>query len=196
MYKHILKLSQRVCTLNDMEAAAVTNSTGVVGGVECDGEPVKNWQTLFGINNEYVNAENEHPYNAYYDKPSNVSYETPKSRPFDLLPIAPGRLFPQKPKIFRRTSLCTLTPPDKWIPEYPRYADKAERIQSFLQWPRQMEQSRTEMAGAGFFYRNDADSVTCFFCGETLRNWENTDIPMKEHKEKFPNCLFVIQNTS
>jgi hypothetical protein len=185
-----------------------------MGEVEADGDacfptppknevyscPKKHWKVLFEEDSlmcekkqiELSTATKEgsdfRPFNAYFDTPQ---------RRFPCADIlnAPARKKIDRERALSRKRLCTMYPPDKWIPEFPEYADKHERFKSFEKWPKQIYQDATELSNAGFFYRNVGDSVACFFCGGGLKNWDTADIPMREHKEKYPNCLFVIMNT-
>lgn len=46
------------------------------------------------------------------------------------------------------------------------------------------------LAEAGFVCLG-GDKVQCVECKGVLMNWEDDDIPMKEHKKNFPSCKFV-----
>ncbi|OTF76676.1 baculoviral IAP repeat-containing protein 3-like protein [Euroglyphus maynei] len=58
------------------------------------------------------------------------------------------------------------------------------------QWPKMDIISPASLARAGFFYYKN-DTVCCAFCRGKVRNWEEGDLAMEEHKRHFPNCQFV-----
>jgi hypothetical protein len=54
-----------------------------------------------------------------------------------------------------------------------------------------MKQSGECMAKAGFFYTNKSDTVTCFVCGISIKDWLETDDPITEHIRFKNNCKFI-----
>lgn len=68
-----------------------------------------------------------------------------------------------------------------------------ERRKSFTEyWPHRSHLPAGRMALAGLFYTGESDRVTCPFCLVQLTEWEPNDDPKKEHRDKMPNCSFVI----
>ena len=47
------------------------------------------------------------------------------------------------------------------------------RMQSFQRWPQQIAQCPEYLPQSG--YSGCGDSVTCFYCGLTLKEWEQSD---------------------
>ncbi|KAK6171478.1 hypothetical protein SNE40_019660 [Patella caerulea] len=47
------------------------------------------------------------------------------------------------------------------------------------------------MAKVGFSFTGSPDRIQCVFCNCILKNWQDVDIPMIEHRKHFPNCPFV-----
>jgi hypothetical protein len=67
---------------------------------------------------------------------------------------------------------------------------EAVRLSTFRFWSSQIVQP-AELAKAGFFYFNDQDKVQCAFCLGIVGQWEQSDIPMQEHRMHCPRCPFV-----
>ncbi|KAI0227251.1 Baculoviral IAP repeat-containing protein 7-A [Lamellibrachia satsuma] len=79
-------------------------------------------------------------------------------------------------------------------PEEPRslnYSGETSRLSSFRRWPQNSNQSKEDLAQAGFYYTGIEDSVKCFSCNGTVRNWERGDDPWTEHARWFPRCNYV-----
>ena len=72
------------------------------------------------------------------------------------------------------------------------YAEYADRLQSYVGWPRRyVQQTPESLAAAGFFYIGSADRVTCFCCHERFRNWRPGQDPLAVHKLVSPDCIFI-----
>ena len=84
-----------------------------------------------------------------------------------------------------------VTVENEWKPKYLEYRKYSARVKSFANWPMQMNPRPEELAKAGFFYEGVSDSCSCFHCGLTVHNWENTDDPVEEHFRHGPRCNFV-----
>ncbi|XP_022903765.2 baculoviral IAP repeat-containing protein 7-like [Onthophagus taurus] len=65
------------------------------------------------------------------------------------------------------------------------------RLQTFKDWPKQLNQKPKDLAQAGFYYVGEGDKVTCFSCGVGLNDWEADDNPWSEHQRWSPNCPFL-----
>ncbi|XP_076115130.1 putative inhibitor of apoptosis [Mytilus galloprovincialis] len=50
----------------------------------------------------------------------------------------------------------------------------------------------TRLAEAGFFYSGYDDEVICHSCGVKHKNWKRYDSPLEIHKQKSPNCSFLL----
>ncbi|XP_063447591.1 putative inhibitor of apoptosis [Mytilus trossulus] len=50
----------------------------------------------------------------------------------------------------------------------------------------------TRLAEAGFFYSGYDDEVICHSCGVKHKNWKRYDSPLEIHKQKSPNCSFIL----
>ena len=66
------------------------------------------------------------------------------------------------------------------------------RIQSFVKWPKPFISVR-ELANDGFFFTGHLDIAKCEFCKVQLGNWEDNDIPNKEHKKFSPTCPMAVR---
>ncbi|CAF4799446.1 unnamed protein product [Rotaria sp. Silwood1] len=90
--------------------------------------------------------------------------------------------------------------------EEPEYMNYIARLQSFESWPASQEEingtqetfvTPQTMAKHGFYFSGFNDSVTCFYCGNTLVDWSsaihstNPNIVELEHARFFP-CRFII----
>ena len=54
-----------------------------------------------------------------------------------------------------------------------------------------MSQHPIDMVRSGLCYCECGDSVSCFFCGITLREWDTVDNINFEHKKFSPNCKYL-----
>ncbi|XP_067410201.1 baculoviral IAP repeat-containing protein 7 isoform X1 [Emydura macquarii macquarii] len=79
-------------------------------------------------------------------------------------------------------------------PEYPEMETEAMRLATFQNWPPYTELYPEQLARAGFFYTGQDDTVRCFYCDGSLRNWELGDDPWREHAKWFPRCEFLLQS--
>ncbi|XP_074867925.1 baculoviral IAP repeat-containing protein 7 [Carettochelys insculpta] len=79
-------------------------------------------------------------------------------------------------------------------PEYPAMETEAMRLATFENWPLHTELYPEQLARAGFFYTGQGDTVRCFYCDGSLRNWELGDDPWREHAKWFPRCEFLLQS--
>ena len=72
------------------------------------------------------------------------------------------------------------------------YLREEARLNSFLYtWPSSSPVSPEDLAKAGFYFTRISDRVQCAFCFGVLRNWEEGDDALGEHRRYFPNCPFV-----
>ncbi|XP_055887551.1 death-associated inhibitor of apoptosis 2-like isoform X1 [Biomphalaria glabrata] len=78
-------------------------------------------------------------------------------------------------------------------PKRQEFATKDARLDTFQNWTSQFNPIE-EMADAGFFYTGHGDSIRCFFCGGTLKNWEDGDNVYIEHARYFPKCAYISQS--
>jgi hypothetical protein len=70
-------------------------------------------------------------------------------------------------------------------------AVKADRMQSFKDWPIALRQQAPTLSDAGFFYTGVGDQVCCFSCGGGVKNWEENDDPWEEHARWHGDCEHV-----
>ena len=78
-----------------------------------------------------------------------------------------------------------------WIPFNEIMSSNSQRYGSFAKWPKQMEQTPSNLVKSGFYYVGQGDLVTCFMCGITLKEWECGDEVDLEHKKWSPGCKFL-----
>ena len=53
-------------------------------------------------------------------------------------------------------------------------------------------QKPCDLAGAGFFYEGDADTVRCIRCCIRLMEWTEEDCPIEIHRTIVPTCPFFL----
>ncbi|XP_019365661.1 PREDICTED: baculoviral IAP repeat-containing protein 7 isoform X1 [Gavialis gangeticus] len=79
-------------------------------------------------------------------------------------------------------------------PEYPEMRMEEMRLATFHNWPPYNEMYPEQLAHAGFFYTGHGDTVKCFYCDGTMRDWMLGDDPWREHAKWFPRCEFLLQS--
>lgn len=72
------------------------------------------------------------------------------------------------------------------------YAVEINRLESFKEWPRAIQQRPKELADAGFFYSGYGDRVICFKCNIMIKYWEKDDDVWLEHYKWSPKCPYVL----
>lgn len=70
------------------------------------------------------------------------------------------------------------------------------RLRTFTGWSGIRGATAREFAQAGFIYIGPPDRVQCAFCNGILRNWNDDDSPLEEHRKHFPQCSFVVESLS
>lgn len=76
-------------------------------------------------------------------------------------------------------------------PEFPDKAVEAQRIESYVDWPKTIKQRPQELSDAGFFYTGKGDRVQCFSCGGGLKDWEENDDPWEQHGMWYGKCEYL-----
>lgn len=66
------------------------------------------------------------------------------------------------------------------------------RLDSFTNWPSTRIVTPQALAEAGFIYQNHRDIVHCVFCLGGIRNWEEGDTAMGEHRRHNPHCPYIM----
>lgn len=69
---------------------------------------------------------------------------------------------------------------------------ESDRLRTFENWTVPFVNA-CDLASAGFYYTNRADSVKCPFCDIELGRWEIGDDPDTEHRKHSSLCSFVVQ---
>ena len=78
-----------------------------------------------------------------------------------------------------------------WIPFNGTMGSNRQCFGTFAKWPKQMEQTPSDLVKSGFYYTGQGDLVTCFMCGLTLKDWERGDVVDLEHKKWSPGCKYL-----
>jgi len=85
-------------------------------------------------------------------------------------------------------------------PKHRGYISLPQRIRSFdkLKRTNLLKKKKIKFARAGFFHAPDRslddDTVTCFYCDESIYVWEENDNPFIEHAVVSPFCTYLILN--
>ncbi|GAB0098212.1 hypothetical protein DMENIID0001_139230 [Sergentomyia squamirostris] len=75
-----------------------------------------------------------------------------------------------------------------------RFLRQSSRVETFKNWPQQLNQSAKELAEAGFIYKNYSDTVKCISCKLKLGGWQPQDDPWEEHAKNNPSCEYLIHH--
>lgn len=73
-----------------------------------------------------------------------------------------------------------------------RFLRQSSRVETFKNWPQQLNQSPEELAEAGFIYKNISDSVKCISCKAKLSEWQPEDNPWEEHAKINSSCEYLL----
>ncbi|XP_070189534.1 inhibitor of apoptosis protein-like [Littorina saxatilis] len=65
------------------------------------------------------------------------------------------------------------------------------RLATFIDWPTRGLPLPRSLVISGFYYMGTGDSVRCFYCGVTLRNWRENDDPWETHLRFRFSCDYV-----
>jgi hypothetical protein len=66
------------------------------------------------------------------------------------------------------------------------------RWTTFEKWPKKEIINPFLLAQSGFYYEeSSSDTVSCVYCGVSLRNWVEGDQPDQVHRDANPRCPFV-----
>ena len=71
-----------------------------------------------------------------------------------------------------------------------KYVD--DRLNTFTNWLKHDIVSPQSLAEAGFYYTQCRDSVKCAFCQLGVRNWEEGDTAIGEHRRFSPHCPHLM----
>jgi hypothetical protein len=74
---------------------------------------------------------------------------------------------------------------------HPDMIQYEDRLQSFMNWSKQVIPDKYAMAQAGFLYTGQSHIVQCFGCNIRVSQWEKTDNPWSEHLKWSPDCVFL-----
>ncbi|CAM9694931.1 unnamed protein product [Lampetra fluviatilis] len=73
---------------------------------------------------------------------------------------------------------------------------EANRLLSFSTWPESSPVRPADLARAGLYYVGPSDRVACFYCSGVMRDWEEGDVPAKEHERHFSTCAFAMGSSN
>lgn len=64
-------------------------------------------------------------------------------------------------------------------------------------WPHENNKIDTRtLSKSGFYYTGTMDSTICAFCGTSLHDWKEGDIPIVKHFESEPRCAYLVDHTA
>lgn len=78
-------------------------------------------------------------------------------------------------------------------PKYSKYETYEARVKTFAYWPIGLNQTKTDMAEAGFFYSGVGDEVRCFHCGLEHNQWLTDEIPKNTHAKLSGSRCYYAQ---
>lgn len=70
-----------------------------------------------------------------------------------------------------------------------------KRLRTFREWPANAAIDPARLAKAGFYYTGHDLEVQCFLCGTRVSDWNYGDQAIVRHRQKSPNCPFVLAPT-
>ncbi|KAH9500236.1 hypothetical protein Btru_077545 [Bulinus truncatus] len=137
-------------------------------------------------------------------RPSGRAIDSPPARRSSTSESAAGDGHISRPN-FQRAKSCAFDPRSSRNSEtianrqtsnpgidYMEYQESEDaRLQTFKSWAGVRGASAREFAQAGFIFIGAPDRVQCVFCHGILRNWNDNDLPLEEHRKHFPQCKFV-----
>ncbi|XP_053396579.1 death-associated inhibitor of apoptosis 1-like [Mercenaria mercenaria] len=88
-----------------------------------------------------------------------------------------------------RTNISAISTPAR----HPDYVEYSDRLRTYARWTHRRPDPPS-LAGAGFFFTNDADLVRCYQCGIGLKDFCEEDDPLKEHVRHSGNCPYLQQH--
>jgi len=68
---------------------------------------------------------------------------------------------------------------------------EGNRLLSFQSWPSDAKAYAFQLSRSGFYYSGNGDEVICFACEGRIGDWQEKDVPMQKHIQRYPNCPFV-----
>jgi baculoviral IAP repeat-containing protein 7/8 len=77
-----------------------------------------------------------------------------------------------------------------YLPMHHKYISYEKRLETFANWTVK-EIEPVDFVNAGFFAKQEADKVCCYFCNVHLCRWEPDDKPVIEHVKWSPECKFL-----
>ena len=181
-----------------------SNYVVLVTIISCVMAIVKTFQSEF----MYIFKKHTDSHSLFHDHRNKMSWMTLKSKRDYYMPKCKAwlnrfvRPFHFYPKTFLKTYLLD---PE----EYNKFVDQQQskqssylnesmqfewcRLSSFASYPN-TNISVIKLAKAGYYYNGNGDEVICYFCKSKHKHWKSTDDPKEIHKEKAPECPFVIKH--
>ncbi|XP_062934844.1 E3 ubiquitin-protein ligase XIAP-like [Cynocephalus volans] len=71
------------------------------------------------------------------------------------------------------------------------FVEEFDRLKTFANFPRSGPVSASALAGAGFLYTGEGDTVRCFSCHAAVDRWQCGDSALGRHRKVSPNCRFI-----
>jgi len=79
--------------------------------------------------------------------------------------------------------------------DFARMNVEEKRLRTFREWPANAAIDPARLAKAGFYYTGHVLEVQCFLCGTRISDWNYGDQAIVRHRQKSPNCPFVLAPT-
>ncbi|XP_075925694.1 baculoviral IAP repeat-containing protein 7-like isoform X3 [Petromyzon marinus] len=95
-----------------------------------------------------------------------------------------------------QNTLTSLPNVEAGVPSNSEMCVEANRLLSFSTWPESSPVRPADLARAGLYYVGPNDRVACFYCSGVMRDWEEGDVPAKEHERHFSTCAFAMGSSN
>lgn len=76
----------------------------------------------------------------------------------------------------------------------PRMSYETLRLKTFETFSCDNKPFVIKLAKAGFYYAGSGDKAVCYCCDIRVSDWKDTDDPITRHKERSPDCPFLLNN--
>ncbi|MGB1271442.1 MAG: baculoviral IAP repeat-containing protein [Endozoicomonas sp.] len=157
------------------------------------------------MNNTNKAAQNEttRAYYDYFNHPESTKPSADAVKTFmeasNALSETPSEPPPVRERTIQKAQPDQTAQPDQKAPPKNQYENYDNRLRSFNN-KKAIEnfpfQDKHDLARNGFYYTGLSDLVECFSCKIQLRQWQEGEQPLAEHKKWSPECAFITKITN
>ena len=120
-----------------------------------------------------------------------INKPTPAPVPIPTPPATPTKSSHPSSKHPSTPTPSTLSPMSQKDLSRPDWVNEQVRLKSFKYLPPNVPISKEECAKAGLYFVKKPDTMKCFSCNKTVRDWIDGDVPVEKHREVSPQCKFL-----